>query len=186
MMWAAACLGFFGFLKCAEFTIISVAGFDPTQHLTLNGVLIAADAHVQVSTMAVHLKRSKTDPFGKGVWLYFSRTGALLCPIAAMMDYLNMRGAEEGPLFQLSGGQPLTRSYFLVNLRKALAKSGLDESHYAGHSFRIGAATAALQAGISDAKIKMLGRWESSAYQLYLRTPRKELAVITPILANCK
>ena len=183
-MWAAACLGVFGFLRCAEFTITSVSGFDPTQHLTLNDVLIAPDT--QVSTMALHLKQSKTDPFGKGVWLYFSCTGALLCPVAAMMDYLSMRGAEEGPLFRLSSSQPLTRSYFLANLRKALAQAGFKESHYAGHSFRIGAATAALRAGISDAKIKMLGRWESSAYQLSLRTPRQELAAIAPILAKCK
>ena len=48
-----------------------------------------------------------------------------------------------------------------------------------GHSFRIGAATTAALRGVEDSVIKMLGRWESSAYQRYLRTPRKSLAALS-------
>ena len=182
MFWAAACLGFFGFLRCAEFTSISVSAFDPAKHLTVGDVFVKSDK--QLSSMAVRLKMSKTDQFGKGVWLHFQRTGVALCPVEAMVDYIQLRGSKEGPLFLTSHNQPLTRSYFLVNLRNALAQAGIDDSQYAGHSFRIGAATTVLRAGVSDAKIKMLGRWESSAYQLYLRTPRQELASIAPILAK--
>ena len=125
----------------------------------------------QLSCMAVRLKMSKTNQFGKGAWLHFQRTGVALCPVEAMVNYIKLRGSKEGPLFLTSHNQPLTRSYFLVNLRNALAQARIDDSQYAGYSFRIGAATTALRAGVSDAKIKMLGRWESSAYQLYLREP---------------
>ena len=38
-------------------------------------------------------------------------------------------------------------------------------------SFRIGAATTAASQGIQDSVIKMLGRWQSSAYILYICTP---------------
>ena len=69
-------------------------------------------------------------------------------------------------------------------VREALSSAGMDVLIYSGHSFRIGAATTALRAGISDANIKMLGRWESSAYQLYLKTPREELASVSTMLAN--
>ena len=41
-----------------------------------------------------------------------------------------------------------------------------DSHKYAGHSYRIGAATTASLCGIQDSTIKMLGRWQSSAYTL--------------------
>ena len=69
-------------------------------------------------------------------------------------------------------------------MRAALDCAGLNSSAYAGHSFRIGAATTASKRGIPDATIKMLGRWESSAYTLYVRTPRESLAPIAGVLVG--
>ena len=43
MLWAACCLGFFGFLRAGEFTIPSLVIFDPSTHLTVNDV--AVDSH---------------------------------------------------------------------------------------------------------------------------------------------
>ena len=55
-------------------------------------------------------------------------------------------------------------------MRQALSAAGLDTSGYSGHSFRIGSATSAARVGLEDSLIKSLGRWESSAYQRYIRT----------------
>ena len=38
--------------------------------------------------------------------------------------------------------------------------------------------------GISDSTIKMLGRWKSSAYQLYIKTPWEQLVAVSQSLAN--
>ena len=73
---------------------------------------------------------------------------------------------------------------FVSGVREALRKAGINQKQYAGHSFRIGAATTASQRGISESTIKMLGRWESSAYQLYVRTPRENLASISAVLGR--
>ena len=55
----------------------------------------------------------------------------------------------------------------MARVRAALDSAGINKKKYAGHSFKIGAATTASACGLSDATIKTLGRWESSAYQLY-------------------
>ncbi len=62
--------------------------------------------------------------------------------------------------------------------RKALDRAGVDSRLFSGHSFWSGAATtAAAKRGMGDATIKLLGRWKSNTYQLYIKTPREQLAV---------
>ena len=63
---------------------------------------------------------------------------------------------------------PLSRDQFVQKVKAALNAAS---KCYSGHSFRIGAATTAAAAGISADTIKMLGRWNSDAYQRYVRSP---------------
>ena len=69
-------------------------------------------------------------------------------------------------------------------VRKTLALAGVDERNYAGHSFRIGAATTAAAAGVDDSMIQTLGRWKSSAYLVYIRVPQERLVAISARLAD--
>lgn len=183
MLWAAFCLGFFGFLRSGEFTIQDEGSFDSTYHLMPGD--ISVDSHSNPSIMRVLIKASKTDPFRKGTPIYIGATHDDLCPVAAMLAYLAVRPHLSGPLFIFSDGHPLTRSRLVSHLRKALTEAGIDSTHYAGHSFRIGAASTAAAKGIEDSKIKMLGRWESAAYLQYIRTPRESLAAISCTLSAC-
>ena len=64
----------------------------------------------------------------------------------------------------------------MAEVCNALALSPLDISHFNGHSFRIGAATTAAQAGVPDSMIKMYGPWQSDAYLRYLQVPTSTLA----------
>ena len=50
-------------------------------------------------------------------------------------------GATPGPFFVLSDGGFLTRERFVRAVWEALLSTGLELTNYAGHSFRIGAAT---------------------------------------------
>ena len=94
------------------------------------------------------------------------------------------RGATPGPFFIREIGIPLTKSHFVSSVREALMVIGLPYQHFAGYSFRIGAATAAAKAGLEDSTICSLGRWNSAAFLTYIRTPREELAQYSLTLAR--
>ena len=166
MLWAACCLGFFGFLRAGEFTVN--CAFDPSIHLTVQDLQV--DAEVNPSSLRVCIKSSKTDPFRQGCFIYLGRGQAPVCPISAILAYLHRRAPSSGPLVIDTHGQPLTRSRPSSFIQSVLQIAGIP-AQFLGHSFRIGAATTAAQCGIPDHLIKTMGRWSSDAYQLYVRTP---------------
>ena len=76
------------------------------------------------------------------------------------------------------------KSKFTARFRQLLDQAGVDSTPYAGHSFRIGAATTAAAKGVEDSLIQTLGRWKSSAYLTYVRLPPENLAAVSHILAH--
>ena len=56
----------------------------------------------------------------------------------------------------------------MAKVKQALSATGFDDKLYLGHRFRIGAATTAAAAGVSEHLIKLLSQWESLTYQLLL------------------
>ena len=162
-------------MRAGEFT--SQSSTDAT--LLANDVAVDSRSNPQV--LIVHLRHSKTDPFSAETHLFLGRTGDILCPVAAVLGYLAVRPSNPGPLFVLQDGTPLSRAHLVTSMREALSQAGENTS---GHSFRIGAAFAAAQAGLSDSFIQTLGRWKSSAFISYIRTPIKDLVSVAGQLAR--
>ena len=158
MLWAACCLGFFGFLRAGEFTVNSP--FDPKFHLIPQDLQV--DSLVDPKSIRVFVKCSKTDPFRQGCFIYIGKNSSSM--------YLHLRGPAAGPLFINRDGSPLTRNAVSASIQSMLKTAGIP-GQFSGHSFRIGAATTAAEKGVADHMIKMLGRWSSDAYQRYIRTP---------------
>ena len=182
MLWAAFLLGFFGFFRSGEFTCPSSEAFIQGVHLSPGD--LAVDSHTSPSYLAVHLNQSKTDPFGSGLNVYLGKTEGALCPVTAALAYLAIRPATPGPLFIFQDGSSLSRHHLSQGPYRALETAGFDASGYSGHSFRIGAATAAAKAGLPDSLIKTLGRWQSSSYTLYIRTPKEQLVSASRVLTS--
>ena len=182
MLWAAASLCFFRFFRSGEITIPSDLAFNEGAHLCFNDVSVNNVHCPQI--IRVHLKASKTDPFRVGIDIFVGKTENELCPVTAVLSYMVARGDGPGPFFRFQDGKPLTRARFASKVKETLTVAGVDCVAYSGHSFRSGAATTASKQGISDATIKMLGRWKSSAYQSYIKTPRAQLAAYSRNLGS--
>ena len=181
-MWAACCLGFFAFLRSGEFTVQSNETYDPSWHLSVQDV--AVDSVDNPSVLQVGIKGSKTDQWRHGIFLMVGRTEKKICPVKAMLGFLAVRGFKSGPLFRFRDGTPLSRQQFVKRLREILCAAGVDCTHFSGHSFRIGAATAAAARGVAESTIQTLGRWSSDSYKRYIRIPRAELAKISAQLVQ--
>ena len=139
MVWAAMTLAFFGFLCIGELTCDS--HFNSECHLTFSDLVFMPKSSPKY--MLVGLKVSKTDPFRKGQTIVIGRANSNLYPISAMVAYLESRSPlpNSGPLFTFQSGSFPTRGRFTSETMLLLSKGGLDSSEFAGHSFRIGAAT---------------------------------------------
>ena len=96
-------------------------------------------------------------------------TGSTLHAGRALQEFLAIRPSSAGVLFLLHDGSPMLRRQFDAWLKQLLTFCDLDTNQFKGHSFRIGAASAAALRGDSDAKIRAAGRWSSDAFKKYIR-----------------
>ena len=181
MLWAACCTGFFGFMRAGEFTCPSLEAFRPNM-LRPRDVLM--DSHDSPSVVSIRLRRSKVDPFGSGVTVHLGKTGQLICPVAALLSYVAVRGQSPGPLFMFQDGSTLSKPKLRLHLRWALEQQGFDCSGITGHSFRIGTASTTAQVGVEDSLIQTLGRWHSSAYLRHIQTPGQAVAAVSARLLD--
>ena len=183
MLWAACTTTFFSFCRSGEVTTNPPGSYDPNTHLSYGN--LSVDNADSPKVLALQLKVSKTDQGRRGVKVVIGKTGDALCPVTAMLRYLRLRGSHSGPLFIWQNKTPLSRAALVSAVRAILIEANLPADKFAGHSFRIGAASTAAAAGIQDSQIQTLGRWKSSAYLLYVRTDPQELASISRLLSSC-
>ena len=120
LLWAAYCLGFFGFLCAGEFTTNSP--FDPNIHLGVSDV----QAHFlqDPTCFQIHIKCSKTNPFRVGCYIYVGQGSDVVCLVVAMGNFLAMRGPSPGPLLCLADGRPLTRQLLSSTVQSLLRSAG--------------------------------------------------------------
>jgi hypothetical protein len=170
MIWAAISIAFFGFLRIGEMTCSSP--FNSSIHLSRPDISFHNDQRHQDVFLQLRIKASKTDPFRSSATITIGSNSSICCPVKALQAYFSRTSSDyAGPLFCYSNGVPLSRSQFTKELRRLLAQGGYNTAHYAGHSFRIGAATTAASQSLPHWLIQTLGRWSSDCYLRYIRTP---------------
>ena len=99
-----------------------------------------------------------------------------------LLEYLARRGNRPGPLFLNPDNNPVSRKFFADLMSLSLKAFGLDSTRYKGHSFRISAASFAAERGMSDAQIRALGGWKSTAFLKYIRIPSPSTIFLLHVL----
>lgn len=140
-------LGFAGAFRRSELVALDVTDLFPT---------VAADGR---PAYEVNLRRSKTDPEGRGqIKGIFSAGNSLLCPVSALRDYMAGSEISAGPLFRrIRKGNMMVADRLsdkavalIIKKRAAAAGVALDLS---GHSLRSGFITTAAEAGRTERSI---------------------------------
>lgn len=163
MIWAACCLGYFGFLRLSEFTIDTA--FHPRIHMAVGD--IEAVSQVDPTYMKVKVKLLRRDPFRKESHIYLGRIDSPMCPCTSISNYLKVRGSESGPLFLYRDGSPLSRQKLSSTLKSILGSASSLPCNCSGFSFRNGAVKTAISRGVPDDVIKMLSRRCIDSYDAY-------------------
>ena len=146
VVWAAAPLCFAEFFRLGELLPAAETPSARPQTTVQWGDITVNDP-CSTTMLKTHLRVSKCDQFGKGVNVYVGSVNSRRCPVTAVVAYMANRGHNLGPFFLTRQGKLLTKPRFIAEVRRGLAKAGLDQTTFAGHSFRIGEATTAAQAG---------------------------------------
>ena len=157
LLWAAFTLAFYGFLRANEFASSSFTW----QHI-----------HLSDDRYTILIEQSKTDPFRQGHIVNVHATGTSTCPVRALRLYAEARTPlhDDEPVFKGGKFSPLDRQHLTSSIRYLLKNTQYSHQQYSSHSFRSGAATTAAAAGIPEWLIKILGRWRSNAYQVYIHS----------------
>ena len=153
-------LAYYGFLRPGEIT-------DSTNNIYLHQV------QLQPASIMITFQRFKHHT-GPPVSINIASHPGITCPVTALHNYLSQRGMSPGPLFCTHTGHPITYHTLSMWFKSLLIRCNMPQ-HINLHSFRIGAATDAYIRGVSSSDIKIMGRWNSSAYQRYIRVPRINL-----------
>lgn len=158
-------LAFYGFLRLSEFTYSS----DTNHCLTIDDIEFRPIGQTQ-NQLVIHFKSFKHSvPSSVSHLTINNQQSIQFCPVYWMQRFISVRGTTKGSLFCHPDLNPITRKQFGDKLKDVLNCLGLNRNSYTTHSFRYGASTMAMSMGLSDAQIRSLGRWRSSAFLKYIR-----------------
>ena len=80
------------------------------------------------------------------------------------------------PGFMDLEGNAYTYKQALADVRYYLPFINEDGKNFGTHSFRIGLATEAAIVEIPDSAVRLLGRWDSDCFRIYMQTPQRKIA----------
>ena len=174
---------FVGLLRPSEAVVKETSNGNTSPPLRVRDFSILRDVSNLVTGATLQLTSRKTDCLGVRCDIALGLTGnTTICAVRSVINWLEVRRrageiiSPDSFLFPLSddGGKtfrPVSYNDLDAVLRSDLKAAGYDSSKFAGHSFRIGAATTLAHAGVPANIIEDMGGWArgSAAVASYMR-----------------
>ena len=136
------------------------------------------DVKLEEDGVKVRLGRTKADQKAERKPLLVEPSKSPACPVKLLLSLIQKRKAQGAaaadPLFVGPTGKRLTSSAVTSIVRRMAEAHGLDPKTVAGHSLRIGGASAAVEGGLSMTQVMAAGGWKSGAVKQYLSPMKKK------------
>lgn len=181
----ASCLTttFFGAARVAEFTVPRLESFDPVKHVTRAGMRTGRDRN-GFETTIFRVPCTKGEPFN-GEDVYWAAQNGPSNPQPLLENHFRVNDPPQNShlfayKFKQNGKvilRPLTKPAFIKRLTSAAKAAGLEPLQ--GHGIRIGSTLEYLLRGLPFEVVKVLGRWKSDAFLVYLR---KHAEIMAPYM----
>lgn len=169
-IWAIASCAFWGLMHFGEATVRSRPQFDPVRHLKRKDAFFGTDLDGK-EYGRLDLPTAKTARPGEIQHIFLVRQNSL-CPLDALQNLARTvpAGALD-PLFSWRDNKgdvrPMVRDTAMSFINTRFTSLGYGTTF--GHSFRIGGASFYLSQKVDPEVVRILGRWRSLAYQVYIR-----------------
>ena len=153
--------GFFALMRLGELTI-------PDDKTLFNHRKITSRTSVSLSDndYRFFLPSHKADKFFEGNTVIIQRHSGSIDPLSLFKKYLRSRDRlfpYSPDLWLRADGSRPTRSFFIRRMKLFFTND------VAGQSMRAGGATLLAENGVPPNLIQVIGRWASSAFQIYIR-----------------
>ena len=182
LTWTFCTLSFFGALRPGESLVKFESHYDPTLTLCKKDVTFVK-GNIEGERDAIHLniKNSKTNKSGNSETIVIYETKDELCPVKATRKFmfLNRTLKDNKPFLMGDNNKPMTLKR-MNNILKSLSEKTFKNGMISGHSFRSGLVSMLAKKGYTDSQLKLIGRWSSRAFEVYIklgRTKCMEMAI---------
>lgn len=176
-IFACLTIGFYGLARLGELvTETQTETFNPGKHASIDNHSKSTDRNNHI-VHSLHIPSTKTSIVA-GQGLQWAKQNNASDPCEALENHIRInKPAPNEHLFSYgtrSKRVPLSRTKFINFISKIM--KNLDLGTFNGHSLRIGGTLEYLLRGISFETVKIIGRWKSDAFHLYLREHAQILA----------
>jgi hypothetical protein len=138
--------------------------------------LLWSDLSVSNRKVEINLKNPKISSGWSNNVILFAEKKKTFCPIHWILKLEKLQKRKSiwnpaDPVYKICKEKNLTRGTFLKIVKASLAEEGKSTKGISGKSFRSGIPSEleSFPENFKERHLKSLGRWKSSAYQLYIR-----------------